>query len=182
MESPCCAAVAACSTRGVVIPPSGHPNSTQMLQSSTGRWDWSSPAAARADFVHPVLIPEAVSDFTAALLKERGRTLDSRHSDWRQYHRFLDPDNVVIAVVRSVTLDPQGHLVIEQEPGSSARWTAEQDTSGVLALASAGGIDAAALADATVAARRSGRCGISPGSAGRWCWRRGSCRCSGGRL
>jgi hypothetical protein len=80
----------------------------------------STAASAGADLVHPVFVPEAVSDFTAALRKEHGRTLDSRHSDARQYHayRFFDPQNIVIGVARNVSLDREGHLVIEQEPGA----------------------------------------------------------------
>src|ERR1700682_1634351 len=77
-------------------------------------------AAAIAHPLHPVFEPEAIGDFAAALQKQHGRSLDSRHSGSGRYHayRFLDPDNVVIGVARDVIVDGNGQIVIEQEPGA----------------------------------------------------------------
>src|ERR1700675_2826814 len=73
--------------------------------------------AAIAHPLHPVFEPEAIGDFAAALQKQHGRSLDSRHSESGRYHayRFLDPDNVIIGVARDVIVDSNGQIVIEQE-------------------------------------------------------------------
>jgi hypothetical protein len=46
--------------------------------------------------------------------------LDARHADSTRYraYRFIVPDTVMIGVAKSVTVDANGHVHVEPEPGA----------------------------------------------------------------
>ncbi|HEX3549656.1 MAG TPA: hypothetical protein VHT53_04740 [Candidatus Elarobacter sp.] len=77
---------------------------------------------------HPGFSPESIGDFSAALATLKSAhlnmahtwTLDARHSDPTRYraYKFVIPDTVMIGIARSVTLDADGHVHIDPEPGA----------------------------------------------------------------
>lgn len=79
------------------------------------------PAAVCAQPLHPKFEPESLSAFAGATHGDsRLRVADGKHFDPKRYHayRFLDPDNVIVGVAQDITVDPTGHIVVHQEPGS----------------------------------------------------------------